>query len=52
MAGKRLELPSKIPGDIRELQGWCWSQTPENRPTMDQVYNRLAGLSDDDTDSE
>ena len=53
MGGQRLTLPDKIPGDIKELQKWCWAQQPENRPTMAQVLERLQGLSgDEDTDSE
>jgi hypothetical protein len=53
MGGQRLTLPDRIPGDIKELQKWCWAQQPENRPTMAQVLERLQGLSgDEDTDSE
>ena len=39
--GKRLSIPASLPITIKELIEKCWAQSPDDRPSMDQVVHQL-----------
>ena len=44
--GGRLPIPPQTPITVAELISKCWSQSPDDRPNMDQVVQELNLLID------
>ncbi len=41
LEGKRLPIPPTAPVAVAELISKCWAQSPDDRPSMDQVVKEL-----------
>ena len=41
LEGKRMPIPASLPITIKELIEKCWAQSPDDRPSMDQVVHQL-----------
>jgi len=41
LEGKRMPIPASLPITIKELIEKCWAQSPNARPTSDQVVQEL-----------
>lgn len=46
LEGKRLPIPSSAPMTVAELINKCWSQSPNDRPAVDQVVKELSLIID------
>uniref|UniRef100_A0A914D9A4 Protein kinase domain-containing protein n=2 Tax=Acrobeloides nanus TaxID=290746 RepID=A0A914D9A4_9BILA len=51
LAGNRLEQPNLCPDEMYELMRECWAERPEQRPTFEQIRQRIAAFLDVSSDS-
>jgi serine/threonine protein kinase len=42
--GVRAKIPRSIPHDVRKLMKRCWSQTPDKRPTFQEIHRDLKAM--------